>query len=205
MAQSLDRLKESASQTAGPYVHIGLMPNFAEIAGVYPEDLGSGPLRGDKARGEAITIRGRIFDGTGAPLTDALVEIWQADADGLYNSPSEPRGMADPHFAGWGRCATDMRTGEFVFETVKPGRVPFPDGRMMAPHVSFWIVARGINVGLNTRMYFSDEEAANAEDPILSRLEHRHRVATLIGRREGDDVIFDIHLQGENETVFFDI
>jgi len=204
MAQKLGHLKESASQTAGPYVHIGLTPNFAEIGGVYPEDLGL-VLRSDKARGEAITIRGRIYDGTGTVLKDALVEIWQADSDGLYNSPSEMRGSADPHFAGWARCPTDMATGEFVFKTVKPGRVPFPDGRMMAPHVSLWIVARGINIGLNTRMYFSDEAEANAEDPILTRLEHQNRVPTLIGQRNGDEVVFDIYLQGDNETVFFDI
>ena len=134
-----------------------------------------------------------------------MVEIWQADADGLYASPAELRGSADPHFTGWGRCATDMATGEFAFETIKPGRVPFPDGRMMAPHVTIWIVARGINLGLSTRMYFSDEAAANVEDPILARLEHQNRVPTLIGQRQGDDVVFDIRLQGDDETVFFDI
>ncbi|HET7413037.1 MAG TPA: protocatechuate 3,4-dioxygenase subunit alpha [Pararhizobium sp.] len=204
MPQSLNLLKESPSQTAGPYVHIGCVPNFCEIGGVYETDLGVSLVH-EKARGERITIRGRIFDGTGTPLRDALVEIWQADADGLYNSPSEMRGSADPHFTGWGRCPTNLETGEFAFETVKPGRVPFPDGRMMAPHVSFWIVARGINIGLNTRMYFSDEDAANAEDPILRRIEHQNRIPTLIGRRDGDTVHFDIHLQGENETIFFDI
>jgi protocatechuate 3,4-dioxygenase, alpha subunit len=205
MAQSLNYLKESASQTAGPYVHIGCTPNFSGITGVYPEDLGSGPMATDKTRGERITIRGFVYDGTGTALKDAVVEIWQADTDGFYNSPSETRGTADPNFFGWARCPGDMATGEFVFETIKPGRVPFRDGRLMAPHVSFWIVARGINIGLNTRMYFSDEEAANAEDPILSRIEHRMRVPTLIGKREGDTVRFDIHLQGENETVFFDV
>lgn len=205
MAQSLNRLKETPSQTAGPYVHIGLTPNFAEIGGVFPEDLGSASMRGEKAKGEKITIKGRIIDGTGTPLRDALVEIWQADADGLYNSPSETRGDADPHLTGWGRCPTDMETAEFRFETVKPGRVPYPDGRMMAPHVSLWIVARGINLGLNTRMYFADEEAANAEDPVLARVEHKLRVSTLIAPREGDTYTFDIHLQGEKETVFFDI
>ena len=204
MAQSLDRLKETPSQTAGPYVHIGCVPNFCEIGGVYETDLGVSMVH-EGVRGERITIRGRVFDGTGAPIKDALIEIWQADSDGLYNSPSEMRGEADPHFTGWGRCPTDMKTGEFAFDTVKPGRIPFPGGGMMAPHVSFWIVARGINVGLNTRMYFSDEAAANAEDPILARIEHRDRVATLIGQRSGDTVTFDIRLQGEDETVFFDI
>ena len=205
MAQPLGYLKETASQTAGPYVHIGCTPNFTGIHGVYDQDLGSGPMVNDKTRGERITIRGRVFDGAGAPLKDALVEIWQADTDGFYNSPSEPRGTADPNFFGWARCAGDMDTGEFVFETIKPGRVPFRDGRLMAPHVSFWIVARGINLALNTRMYFSDEEQANAEDPVLTRIEHKMRIPTLVGKREGDTVMFDIYLQGENETIFFDI
>ena len=205
MVQPLSYLKESPSQTAGPYVHIGCTPNFAGIHGVYDKDLGAGPMVNDKTRGERITIRGFVYDGVGNALKDALVEVWQADADGFHNSPSETRGTADPNFFGWGRCPGDMATGEFVFETIKPGRVPFRDGRLMAPHISFWIVARGINIGLNTRMYFSDEEEANAEDPILSRIEHRMRVPTLIGRRDGNTMTFDIHLQGEKETVFFDV
>ena len=202
--QSLNRLKETPSQTAGPYVHIGCVPNFCEIAGVYSEDLGA-IMVNDKTKGQRITVRGHVIDGADTPLRDALVEIWQADAAGLYNSPSEMRGAADPNFTGWGRCPTDMQTGEFAFETVKPGRVPFRDGRMMAPHITFWIVARGINIGLHTRMYFGDEEKANAEDPILQRIEHKQRVPTLIARAEGGAYYFDIHLQGENETVFFDI
>ncbi|MCQ2002741.1 protocatechuate 3,4-dioxygenase subunit alpha [Rhizobium sp. NRK18] len=205
MVQSLGYLKESPSQTAGPYVHIGCTPNFTGIHGIFETDLGAGPLVNDKTRGERITIRGRVIDGSGTPLRDAMIEIWQADAEGLYNSPSETRGTADANFSGWGRCPADMTTGEFVFETIKPGKVPFNDGRPMAPHVTLWIVARGINIGLQTRMYFSDEEEANAADPILSRIEHKVRIPTLIGRREGDTVTFDIHLQGENETIFFDI
>lgn len=204
MDQPLHHLKESPSQTAGPYVHIGLMPNFAEIGDVYPEDLGTS-LVNDKTRGERITVRARILDGLGAPLKDALIEIWQADAGGLYNSPSELRGAADANFSGWGRSAADMETGEFVFHTIKPGRVPFKDGRMMAPHITFWIVARGINTGLHTRMYFGDEEAANAEDPVLARVEHRMRVPTLIAPRDGDSYRFDIRLQGDSETILFDI
>jgi protocatechuate 3,4-dioxygenase alpha subunit len=203
MAQSLTRLKESPSQTAGPYVHIGLTPNFCDITGVYPEDLGTTMVNG-KTKGERITVRIRAIDGTGTPLRDGLMEIWQADAAGLYNSPAETRGSADPNFTGWGRKAADMTTGECVFETVKPGRVPFPDGRLMAPHITVWIVARGINIGLHTRMYFGDEEEANAEDPILTRIEHNIRVPTLIAPRAGDTYTFDIHLQGEKETIFFD-
>ena len=203
MAQSLDRLRESPSQTAGPYVHIGLTPNFCGIGGVYPTDLGAAMVN-DKTKGERIGLRIRVLDGTGTPLKDALIEIWQADADGLYNSPAELRGTADPNFFGWGRCPTDMETGLCVFETIKPGRVPYQDGRLMAPHISLWIVARGINIGLNTRLYFSDEEKANADDPILARIEHRVRVPTLIAERQDDTYIFDVHLQGEKETVFFD-
>ncbi|MEX0953993.1 MAG: protocatechuate 3,4-dioxygenase subunit alpha [Rhizobiaceae bacterium] len=204
MVQPLDRLKESASQTAGPYVHIGLTPNFAEIGGVYEGDLGTSMVN-DKTRGERITIVGSIIDGANTPLKDALAEIWQADADGRYNSPAEMRGSADPNFTGWGRCPTDMTSGEFRFETIKPGRVPFNDGRLMAPHITFWIVARGINLGLMTRMYFADEEAANAEDPVLARVEHRVRVPTLLAQKDGNGYRFDIHLQGEKETIFFDI
>ncbi|CCF21468.1 Protocatechuate 3,4-dioxygenase alpha chain [Pseudorhizobium banfieldiae] len=205
MVQPLGYLKESPSQTAGPYVHIGCTPNFTGVHGIFDKDLGSESMVNEQTRGERITIRGRVIDGSGTPLRDALVEIWQADADGFYNSPSETRGEADPNFFGWARCPGDMDTGEFVFETIKPGRVPFRDGRMMAPHVNFWIVARGINIGLNTRMYFSDEEEANAEDPILARIEHKVRVPTLIGKRDGDTVTFDIHLQGDKETIFFDV
>ncbi|KAB2788253.1 protocatechuate 3,4-dioxygenase subunit alpha [Brucella anthropi] len=205
MVQPLGYLKETVSQTAGPYVHIGLTPNFVGINGIFEQDLGSGPLYDEKTTGERITIKGHVIDGIGAPIRDALVEIWQADAKGLYNSPSETGGKADPGFRGWGRCPSHMDTGEFTFETIKPGRVSFKDGRLMAPHVTLWIVARGINLGLQTRMYFSDEAYANAEDPVLARIEHRSRAQTLIGQREGSVYHFDIHLQGEKETVFFDI
>lgn len=202
--QSLNRLKESPSQTAGPYVHIGCVPNFCDIKGVYPEDLGSSMVN-EHTRGEWISISGIVYDGTGTPLKDAMIEIWQADADGLYPSPEEHRGTADPNFTGWGRKAGDYATGEWVFETIKPGAVPFPDGRMMAPHISLWIVARGINIGLQTRLYFEDEADANAKDPILTRLEHQSRVPTLIAKKTGNGAYrFDIYLQGENETVFFD-
>jgi protocatechuate 3,4-dioxygenase, alpha subunit len=204
MVQRLDRLRETVSQTAGPYVHIGLTPNFCDIGGVFPEDLGTTML-GAEAKGERIAITGQVIDGTGTPIKDALLEIWQADAAGLYNSPSETRGSADPHFAGWGRSPTDMQSGHYRFETIKPGPVPYPDGRMQAPHITFWVVARGINIGLHTRMYFPEEEAANAADPLLCRIEHRFRVPTLVARREGGDYVFDIRLQGDNETVFLDV
>jgi len=208
MFQRLTTLKESPSQTAGPYIHIGATPNWVEITGVWDEDLGL-VLVGPETKGERILVKGRIFDGSGHPIKDALVEIWQADADGLYNSPEEKRGKADPHFVGWGRQPTDGSTGEYRFETIKPGRVPYKDGRPMAPHITFWIVARGINIGLHTRLYFGDEEAANAECPVLARIEHKVRLATLIAARGEENGMptytFDIHLQGDKETVFFDI
>jgi len=204
MVQSLGLLKESASQTAGPYVHIGCTPNFSGITGVYPADLGIAMVN-ERTKGRRITVTGRVIDGTGTPLRDGLIETWQADAAGLYNSPTETRGKADPDFTGWGRTPGDMETGAFTFHTVKPGPTPWPDGRMQAPHISFWIVARGINLGLNTRMYFPDEAEANAKDPVLGRIEHRVRVPTLIAKQEGDVYTFDIHLQGDNETIFFDI
>ncbi|WP_372836465.1 protocatechuate 3,4-dioxygenase subunit alpha [Puniceibacterium confluentis] len=200
MVQKLDILRESPSQTAGPYVHIGCTPNFSGITGIYPEDLGTRMITGDAA-GERITIKGTVHDGAGTALRDALVEVWQADAAGKFAGQG-----GDAAFTGWGRSAGDMATGEFTFETVKPGAVAWPDGRKQAPHVTFWIVARGINLGLHTRMYFADEDAANAEDPILSRLEHSQRIPTLLAQPEGNGVYrFDIHLQGAQETIFFDI
>ncbi len=204
MVQELGYLKETPSQTAGPYVHIGLTPNFCDIKGVYENDLGT-VMVNDKTLGERITVTGRVFDGAGSLVRDAVIEIWQADGAGLYNSPSEMRGTADPNFAGWGRCPTRAEDGVFTFDTVKPGRVPFKDGRKMAPHITFWIVARGINIGLHTRMYFPEEAEANKADPLLLRIEHRERVDTLIAQRDGSTYTFDIRLQGDRETVFLDI
>jgi len=204
MPQPLGSLKETPSQTGGPYVHIGLVPNFCDIAGVWPTDLGASMVN-TRTLGERITITGRVFDGLGAAVTDCIVEIWQADATGLYPSPSETRGSSDPNFAGWGRCPANAETGEYRFETIKPGRVPYPGGGLQAPHISLWIVARGINLGLNTRLYFADEAVANAEDPILRRIDPPARRATLTAARAGAAYSFDIHLQGPRETVFLDI
>ena len=204
MVQPLNYLKESPSQTAGPYVHIGCAPNFVGNTGIYPEDLGIRMVN-DKTKGERITVKGAVIDGNGTPLKDAMVEIWQADADGFFPSPQATRGAADPNFAGWGRSPGDFETGEFTFETIKPGKTVAYDGSAAAPFISVWVVARGINIGLQTRMYFPEEEAANAEDAVLNRIEHRDRVATLIATKEAEGVYrFDIRIQGEGETVFFD-
>ncbi|WP_062012980.1 protocatechuate 3,4-dioxygenase subunit alpha [Aureimonas sp. AU4] len=208
MTLPLDYLPESPSQTAGPYVHIGTNPNWVEITGVWRDDLGL-VLVGPETRGERILVEGVVTDGAGAPVRDALVEIWQADAAGLYPSPAETRGRADPHFSGWGRQPLSAEDGSFRFETVRPGSVPYPDGRPQAPHITVWIVARGINVGLHTRLYFADEAMANAADPLLNRIPEPERRATLVAERSERDgravFRFDIRLQGERETVFLDM
>lgn len=182
MVQKLEYFRESPSQTAGPYVHIGRMPNFTGIK-IYGGDLGTSMKTGP-VKGQEITIKGIVYDGTGTPMRDAMVEIWQPDAAGLFASANETRGQAHPNFTGWGRSPGVMNTGEFAFETVKPGAVPFPNGRMQVPHVTVWIVARGINVALHTRIYFEDEVEANAVDPCLSKIEHQNRVPTLLARSE---------------------
>ena len=209
MAQPLTYLPETPSQTAGPYVHIGLIPRQAGFD-VFEKDFGN-VLVTPETQGERIRIEGRVLDGLGEPLKDVLVEIWQANAAGRYNHPADRQDKPiDPSFRGWGRAGSDFRTGLYMFETIKPGPVAGRKGhRSMAPHVNFWIVARGINIGLNTRMYFSDETEANADDPVLNIIEQEARRRTLIAEREerGAEVVyrFDIRLQGEGETVFFDI
>jgi len=204
MTTSSRRLHESASQTAGPYVHIGCVPNHSGIVGVYPSDLGA-TMRTVGTKGQHITVTGTVFDGEDAPLRDALIEIWQADADGRYATGGD-RGTDNAAFSGWGRTAGDFDTGLWRFETIKPGPVPGPDGRFMAPHITFWIVARGVNIGLQTRMYFPDEADANAADPILALVAPKDRIDTLIASPEADDTYrFDIRLQGSRETVFFDV
>ena len=208
MPQALGYLKETASQTAGPYVHIGLIPHQAGFD-IFQNNFGN-VVAGAATKGERIVIEGRVFDGTGTPVRDALIEIWQANADGRYNHPADRQKKAlDPDFRGWGRTGADFKTGIYTFETVKPGAVIGRHTRMMAPHINVWIVSRGINIGLHTRMYFSDEADANAADPVLNLIEQEERRQTLIAKRTSRDgkivYLFDIVLQGDNETVFFDV
>lgn len=199
MVQKLDYLKESPSQTAGPYVHIGLAPQAAGFD-IYAQELGHN-ITGPNASDARITVRGIVTDGTGAPVKDVLIEVWQANAAGVYPGAGE----VEPGFRGWGRVLPDFETGEWSFDTVKPGPVMGRDGRMMAPHLNLWLVARGINTGLNTRLYFGDEEAANATDPVLNLIEQAHRRQTLIASVDGSGYRLDICLQGDNETVFLDV
>lgn len=204
--QKLDYLKETPSQTAGPYVHIGLAPGAAGFD-IYDHELGW-DIAGPNARGERIRIEGLVIDGTGSPIKDVLLEAWQANSEGHFAHP-EGGGPVEDGFCGWGRVITDFGTGEWAFETIKPGPVPGRNGKIQAPHISLWIVARGINVGLNTRAYFDDETEANAADPVLNTIEWENRRPTLIAKRserDGKPVYrFDIRIQGDGETVFFDI
>ena len=202
-------MRETASQTAGPYVHIGLAPQQAGFE-IFENNFGS-RLTTAQTKGERIRIEGRVTDGIGTVLKDALLEIWQANAEGKYAHPGDrqPDKAVDPHFRGWGRSCTDFDTGVYSFDTIKPGVVTGRNGRFMAPHINVWVVARGINLGLNTRMYFSDEAEANAKDAVLNIIEWEARRNTLVAQREVKDGVvtyrFDIRLQGEGETVFFDI
>lgn len=204
MVQPLNYLKETPSQTAGPYVHIGLIPAQAGFE-IFEKNF-SNSLITPETQGERIAIEGRVLDGSGTPLRDVLLEIWQADSHGRYWQPGTGGAGA---FHGWGRTGADFQTGTYRFETVKPGGAMGRHGRPMAPHVSFWIVARGINIGLYTGMYFADEAAANANDPVLNLIEHEVRRETLLTARStrGGSAVytFDIRLQGEGETVFFDV
>jgi protocatechuate 3,4-dioxygenase, alpha subunit len=203
MVQPLNYLKETPSQTAGPYVHIGLAPGAAGFD-IYRQELGW-DIAGPQAPGERIRVDGIVYDGTGAPVKDILLEVWQADANGIYAHPQDPR-HADvaKDFRGWGRVITNFETGLWSFETIKPGATPGRNGRIMAPHISLWLVARGINIGLNTRMYFEDED--NGADPVLNLIEQIDRRNTLVARRTAPGQYrFDIRLQGDGETVFMDI
>ena len=204
--------RETASQTAGPYVHIGLAPEAAGFD-IFENNFGS-VLANEKTKGERIRIEGRVFDGIGTVLKDVLIEIWQANAEGKYAHPGDrqPGKSLDPSFRGWGRSCTDFETGTYSFDTIKPGPVEGRNGRVMAPHINAWIVARGINIGLNTRIYFSDEAEANAKDAVINLIEWEARRKTLVAERldrkadSGAAVYrFDIRLQGEGETVFFDV
>ncbi len=202
-------LPETPSQTAGPYVHIGLIPNQAGFD-IFQNNFG-GDIVGPDVAGERIVIEGRIFDASGHVARDVLVETWQANAAGRYNHPADRQDKPlDRGFRGWARTGTDFETGVYRIKTIKPGAVAGRRGRKtMAPHISFWIASRGINIGLSTRMYFGDEAAANAGDPVLGIIEQPDRRQTLIAarsEREGQTIYtFDIHLGGTRETVFFDI
>jgi protocatechuate 3,4-dioxygenase alpha subunit len=198
------------SQTVGPFFAYGLAPNgrcLWDPNGSYSwkETVGDNLITPDTS-GQKIRIEGRITDGDGAPINDAMLEIWQADAQGRYAHPRDDRARPNAKFKGFGRSATD-KDGNYSFDTVKPGAVAGPGGQPQAPHIVFCIFSRGMLRQIYTRLYFSDE-AANAGDPILT-LVPADRRGTLVAHKSmrGELPIyrFDIRVQGENETVFFDI
>ena len=204
---NFQELHETPSQTGGPYVHIGLLPQQANIE-VFENNFNNQLVK-ENTLGERIRLEGQVFDGLGLPLRDVLIEIWQADANGVYPSAADIQGkVVDPNVLGWGRTGADFETGFWSFNTIKPGAVPGRKGTTQAPHIALIIFARGINIGLNTRVYFEDEAEANAQDPVLKGIEWAPRRQTLIAKREERDgeVVyrFDIRIQGEGETVFFD-
>ena len=205
MPQTLNYLRETASQTAGPYVHIGLAPGAAGFK-LFETELGQ-DITGPNAIGERITITGRVLDGTGSPVRDVLLETWQANSAGIYAHEEDPRhDEVEDGFSGWGRIISDFDTGEFKIETIKPGASPGRNGTTQAPHINLWIVSRGINIGLNTRIYFEEDAEAHAHDPILNLIEQVHRRDTLLAQKIGDNSYqFDVVLQGAKETVFFDV
>ena len=193
----MSRLGETPSQTVGPFFSIGLSGD------------GENVLVSDGVAGDRIRLVGRVLDGEGQPVGDALIELWQANSLGRYRHPDDTRDeiVLDEAFTGFGRAATEFETGEYWFETIMPGRVPDPEGELQAPHLNVIVQARGTPNPLFTRVYFPDEEEANRSDLVLAMVP-KDRRDTLVAVREGNGPAvyrFDIRLQGEGETVFLDV
>ena len=194
-------LKQTPSQTIGPFFAFGLTaPQYA-----YPHDaIASGDLADESVPGERIEIAGQVLDGAGVPIVDAMIEIWQADSEGRYAHPADGR-PSNQNFSGFGRFGTGTEPdNRFRFRTIKPGSV----GGEQAPHINVIVFMRGMLTHAYTRIYFSDEEEANARDPVLLNVPEEWRT-TLMARRDEASATplyrFDIHMQGDDETVFFDV
>jgi protocatechuate 3,4-dioxygenase, alpha subunit len=193
MTEHPQQLGLTPTQTVGPFLSIGL--TWDDGPDVVPQGSPG-----------AIEIVGHLYDGNGAAVPDGLIETWQADADGRFAHPDDPRDAGPPTsggFRGFGRSATDAE-GRWHVTTVKPGPLPTPDGAIEAPHLDVSVFARGLLDRVVTRIYFPDETDANRNDPVLSAIEPARR-ASLIAIPAGDMLHFDIHLQGPDETVFFDV
>ncbi|MDK3021104.1 protocatechuate 3,4-dioxygenase subunit alpha [Cupriavidus taiwanensis] len=188
-------LYATASQTVGPYLHIGLSGlNCADLTADAPE-----------LAGQRIVIEGRVTDGLGAPVPDGMVEIWQANPAGRYRHPEDTRELPlVPGFTGFGRVPT-AEDGSFRFVTVKPGAVPGEDGKPQAPHIVVSVFMRGLLRHVATRMYFPDEAAANAADGVLARVPADRRGTLIAAAQANGTLRWDVVLQGPGETVFFDI
>lgn len=198
----IELLPETPSQTAGPYVHIGLA---LEAAGNPTRDQEIwNRMAKPGAPGEHIVLIGHVYDGNGHLVRDSFLEFWQANHEGVYDTAFD----LEKPFNSFGRTATTFDAGEWTLHTIKPGVVKNAAGVPMAPHINVSLFARGINIHLQTRLYFEDEDQANAADPVLNLIEQPQRRETLVARRcevEGRLAYrFDIRIQGEGETVFFD-
>jgi len=188
------------SQTVGPFFKYGLTSN-----GEYEwNDAFTSSLLTPDVTGDRIRIEGKVLDGDGVAVPDCMLEIWQADAQGRFADPQDKRALPNASFRGFGRCGTD-KEGNYAFDTIKPGVVPDTNGKPQAPHILVAVFARGMLRHLYTRIYFGDD-AANAADPVLA-LVPADRRATLIAQREPGKPLyrFDLRLQGDDETVFFDV
>ncbi|MGE5539416.1 MAG: protocatechuate 3,4-dioxygenase subunit alpha [Gemmatimonas sp.] len=195
--------KQTPSQTVGPFFAYALVPESYGRKGIAGNVLVSAATRGERIR-----IEGRVLDGNGALVNDALIEIWQANAAGRYRHPADKRDdvAVDPAFTGFGRTMTDD-AGAFFFETVKPGRVPGRGNTLQAPHIGVIVMARGMPNHAYTRIYFADEAQANAEDAVLASIEVARRSTLIAPRSDANGIAlyrFDIRLHGDDETVFFD-
>jgi protocatechuate 3,4-dioxygenase, alpha subunit len=181
------------SQTVGPFLHIGMTQNHSVPCIAAPT-----------AKEERLKLKCRVLDGDGVPLNDAMIEIWQADSEGRYNHPDDPRHpFVEKDFFGFGRMATD-ENGTCEFETIKPGRVPGAGAALQAPHLNVAVYARGILLQLYTRIYFAGDPA-NAEDPVLSLVPSERRGTLMAHSDPAGGWVFDVHLRGVRETVFFNV
>ena len=186
-------LDETPFQTAGPFLHIGCLPNAININGVYQNDLGVKPFI-NKDDNDFIFISGSVFDGDGQPLDDVMIETWQSDEHGEYSSDN-----------GFARFVPNNVTKKYNLSTIKPGMVQNFDGRLQSPHISFSISSRGINMSLNTSMYFEDDNLT--QDPLLSLIKKSNNdISSLIAKKVDEkSYFFEIFLQGEKETIFLDV
>ena len=183
---------ETPFQTAGPFLHIGCLPNSIGIKNIFKKDLGINPFE-RKVDTNFITISGSVFDGNGEALDDVMLETWQCDENGYFFNDQ-----------GFARFVPDPINKKFVLKTLKPGVVKEADGKYQSPHISMSISSRGINMNLNTRIYFEDDDIKN--DPLLSSIEQKDRINTLIANKDSKNKFtFDVFLQGVKETIFLNI
>lgn len=199
--------KQTASQTVGPYFAYGLTPDTQQ--GIRYNGFTGNELTTEATEGEHVVIEGQVLDGEGNPVNDSMIEIWQANAAGRYRHAEDDRAdvALDDSFTGFGRTGTDAN-GMFRFHTVKPGAVPGRGNALQAPHVMVCVFARGMLSHAYTRLYFSDEQAANDADPVLEKVDPARRSTLIAQRTEAlGRVVYrlDIRLQGAGETVFFDV